>query len=195
MLQRRLYSKLKTVIVNLIYPGFNFFLPQVLTLQLRSRRNARKTVTMIRVIWRPTKVLFMKVQTQLFWLTSRRPSASKDACKHHLTKIRLSFFSESGIEKCIAASYIKLRFNSVCWLFNDVSVSYRFTSLMQTLLHRLDMEMKSKTGTCLRTDLWAGRHHEKFLVARTSEAVAHRRTKSERTNQLRLSQSKSKSYH
>jgi len=25
MLQRRLYSKLKTVIVNFIYPGFNFF--------------------------------------------------------------------------------------------------------------------------------------------------------------------------
>jgi len=31
---------------------------------------------------------------------------------------------ESGIEKCIAASYIKLRFNSVCWLFNDVSTRY-----------------------------------------------------------------------
>lgn len=31
---------------------------------------------------------------------------------------------ESGIEDCIAASYIKLRFNSVCWLFNDVSTRY-----------------------------------------------------------------------
>ncbi|CAG5112639.1 Oidioi.mRNA.OKI2018_I69.chr2.g6831.t1.cds [Oikopleura dioica] len=31
---------------------------------------------------------------------------------------------DSGIEECIAASYIKLRFNSVCWLFHDVSTRY-----------------------------------------------------------------------
>ena len=110
-----------------------------ITFIFRSVKIVLMNMTKITVTSKRTTELSMKDQEQNFSQQEPGETAMKNACKltrdqdlwsNLATLYLLIIISRDRGMDCHAASYVRLRFNSMCWIFNEVTVSNYFKRLI-----------------------------------------------------------------